>query len=292
MDDDELCIYIDGSALTNPGKFVGCAGVVVYPDSLGLSQEKLSWRYSLGTSGSMELMALVNAIKWLNKNSAHLEEIGITSVSILGDNQYVINSANSTVYRWSDGFNKNKWKKVDGGTVKHKSLWQEFLREKRKSPFSISISWIKGKSTPETKAVDKAAKAAAINPIVKTNFHHLPYKQGRSLLGKGRQLELFSGPEETCVIRVYSHSLVSRKRDTEYEIRFEVIRDDCIEGPFKAFTDQDTGFRLIDRQNFYEVTFSKDTKLPMAISVRKLEGDEKEEIKEKARNLLKGGLLL
>lgn len=291
MDDDVLNIYIDGSALTNPGKFVGCAGHVIYPEALGLKMEKLSWRYSTGTSGSMELMALVNAIKWLNRNSKRLQDVGITTVSILSDNQTVVSCANGAVYRWSDGFNKNKWKKLDGGSVKHKSLWQEYLRERRKSLFQVDVLWIEGKSTPETKAVDKSAKATAVNPIVRTNFHQLPYKQGRSLLGRGRRLELFYGPEETHIIRVYSHSLVSRRRGSEYEIRFEVIKDDCIEGPFKAFTDQDTGFSLIDRQNFYEVTFNDDAQLPMAVEVRKLEGDEKKKMKENARDLVKRMLL-
>lgn len=281
--DDELKIHIDGSAITNPGSIVGCAGIVFYPEHSSLPKKELKWPYSSGTSGSMELLALVNAIKWINKNTQHLLDNEISFISILSDSDYVVSSSNSSVYRWSDPFNKNKWKKLDGGTVKHINLWKEFLREKRKSKFKIDIAWIEGKSTQETKDTDKAAKKAARSLIKRQNFEQLPYKQGRSLLGKESKLKLFSDVGKTHLIRVFSHCMVSRKRNSEYEVRFEVIKEDCIKGSCRAFTSQTIGFSNVDRGHYYNATFNNSLTLPWITEIKEVDGEDLEEIKTRVK---------
>lgn len=247
MQDNELEIYIDGSAITNPGKLVGCAGIIKYPDYLNLPNKKLRWSYKIGTIGDMELLALVNALKWVNKNTEELLKKEVSSASILSDSQYIVNGATKWVYTWANPMNKSKWKKADGGTVKHEKIWKEYLRERSKCRFRITIEWVEGKSSQETKDVDKSAKKAAKSFIKKPNFEHLPYKQGRSLLGKKSKLELFSDVGRTHLIRPYSHCMVSRKKGSEYEVRFEVIESDCIKGRYKAFTSQEMGIENIDR---------------------------------------------
>jgi len=288
-DGEELKIYIDGSAITNPGKLVGCAGIVCYPEFLNIPNKELIWSYSLGSIGSMELLALINALKWINKNVAHLLENSISSILILSDSDYIVSSANSWVYKWSNPWNKNKWKKSDGGTVKHEKLWKEFLRERKKTRinFNITIKWIEGKSTQETKSVDKAAKRSARSLVKKPNFEQMPYKQGRSLLGKKSRLELFLEVGETHLIRVYSHCLVSRKKDAECEVRFEVIKDKSIEGRFKAFTSQKIGISNIDRGHYYYATFADNKILPWIDKIEEIEEKEVEIIKKKAKAIIK-----
>ncbi len=285
--ENELKIYIDGSAITNPGSSVGCAGLIVYPEDLNLADKVLRWPYSSGTSGSMELLALVNALKWINKNTQELFEQGIASITILSDSQYIVKSVNSSLYRWSDPFNKDKWKRLDGGTVKHQSLWKDVVRERRKLKFSLSIEWFKGKSTSETKAVDKAAKEASVNVSKRPNFAQMPYKQGRSLLGRTSTLQLITEIGQTHLIYVGSHNVASRRKDAEYEVRFEIIKDDHIEGPFKAYTSQEIGFSSIDRGNYYYATFNDNVALPWIVEIRTLEESEVVPLKAKVKAILK-----
>lgn len=286
MLENEVEIYVDGSAITNPGSLVGCAGIVCYPKSLNLPSKELRWPYSSGGIGAMETLAVVNALKWINKNEQYLHDHEIDSISIFSDSQYVVSAANVWVYKWSDPWSKNKWKKSNGGTVRNQGLWKEYLRERKKISFNINIEKIEGKSTQETKAVDKAAKKAARSLVKKPNFEQMPYKQGRSLLGKKSRLISFDETGETLLIRVYSHALVSRKKDSEYEVRFEVIKDKNIEGRFKAFTSQDIGFQNIDRGHYYHATFSDDKIMPTIIEVKEIEETELELLKEKVKCIL------
>lgn len=286
MLENQIEIYIDGSAITNPGSLVGCAGIVYYPESLNLPSKELRWSYSSGGIGAMETLALVNALKWINKNEQHLHDHEIGSVSIFSDSQYVVSAATSWIYKWSDPWNKNKWKKSDGGTVRNQGLWKEYLRVIKKIRFNINIEKIEGKSSEETKAVDKAAKKAAKSLVKKPNFEQMPYKQGRSLLGKKSRLIPFNEIGETHLIRIYSHSLVSRKRDSEYEVRFEVIKDDHIGGRFKAFTSQEIGFRNIDRGHYYYATFSDNEAMPVITEIKEVGEKELESLKEKVKYIL------
>lgn len=287
MNENELEIYIDGSAITNPGSLVGCAGIVCYPESFNLPKAELRWPYSVGAIGGMEILALVNALKWINKNEKHLKDKGINSISIFSDSQYVISAVNVWVYKWSNPWNKNKWKKSDGGTVRNQALLKDYLRERKKIHFDLNIEKIEGKTTQETKDVDKAAKKAAKSLVKKPNFNHMPYKQGRSLLGKKSRMIPFTEFGETHLIRVYSHCMISRKKDSEYEVRFEIIKDDCVEGRFKGFTSQEIGLGNIDRGNYYYATFSDNEVMPFIIENKKVDESELDFIKEKVKSILK-----
>ncbi len=291
MFEEDFVIYVDGSALTNPGSLVGCAGVIVYPKELNLPNKELKWPYSTGTSGSMEIFALVNALKWIEKNINHLQENEVGVALILSDSQYVVNAANKWVYRWSDPWNKNKWKTANGGTVKNQDLWKEYLRARKRLNqlrFEISIEWFKGKSTQETKRVDKLAKSAAQSAAKRPNFNQIPYKQGRFLLGKDSTLGLISEVGQTHLIRVGSHSMVGRKKSDDYQVRFEVIGNNSIEGRFLAYTDQATGFSSIDRGNYYYATFADNVEHPWIEKVEKIEGDELKSIKKRVKDILDG----
>lgn len=285
MSDNELKIYIDGSAITNPGTLVGCAGIVCYPESLNLPNKELCWPYSIGAIGGMEILALVNALKWINKNEQYLTDNGIGSILILSDSQYVVSVVNAWIYNWSNPWNKNKWKKSDGGTVRNQALLKDYLRERKKIRFDLSIEKIKGKSTQETNDVDKVAKKASRSIIKKPNFDQMPYKQGRSLLGKESKMIPFTEFGKVHLIRVYSHGMINRQKNTEYEIRFEIIKDDCVEGRYKAFTSQEIGFGNIDRGHYYYATFSDNKILPFITKIENIDEEQLKIIKEKVRNI-------
>ncbi len=287
MEDYIVEIYIDGSALTNPGAFVGCAGIIKYPESSNSPDKELRWSYSMGTSGNMELLALVNALKWVNKNAESLVKKGITDIHILSDSAYVVEGATRQVYYWSNSFSKNKWKKADGGSVKHQRVWKDFLRERKKLQFNLNIEWIEGKSTQETRDVDKVAKKAAKGIVKKPNFDYVPLKIGRSLLGKGSKLELLSDIGQTHLIRVCAHGSINRKKDSEHEVRFEIIKSDHIEGRFKAFTSQKTGFRNIDRGHYYYATVDDNEDLPWITEIKEINGAELEAIKKRVESIRK-----
>lgn len=286
MYDTELKIYIDGSALTNPGTSVGCAGIIKYPESLNLPNKEIRWPYKIGTSGSMELLALVNALKWINKNTEILLKEEINSVSIFSDSEYVVNGATNWIFKWSDPWNKNKWKKSDGGSVRHKGLWKDFLRERKKLPFRPNVEWIEGKSIQITKDADKAAKKAARSINKKPNFDQTFFKIRRSLLGKKSELKLLSEVDQTHLIRVCSHGVVGKGKSSEYEVRFEIIKGNSIEGRFKAFTSQKIGFENIDGGNYYYATFNSDENLPWITEIKEIEKEDLKKIKKRVQLIL------
>ncbi|QQR78303.1 MAG: hypothetical protein IPJ68_04440 [Candidatus Moraniibacteriota bacterium] len=277
--EDELVIYIDGSAITNPGEMVGCAMLVVYPKFLNLPNREIKFPYSGGTSGAMELQALVNALKWINRNTKEISQLGITSITVLSDSRYVVDSANSSVYRWAKPFGKDKWKTRDGYDVKHQGLWKDYLREKKKIRFGFNLHWVEGKSTEETRIVDRSAKKAAKSVSKLVNFNLNPYKQGNFLLGRGSQFIPFTEVGQRHLIRIGSHAPLGKRRDSDYEVRFEVIKEKTIEGKYKAATSQEIGHGIIDRGNYYYVTFSDDTKPPRIIDAKKIEEPELSSVK-------------
>lgn len=278
-DEDGLVVYIDGSAITNPGEMVGCAMIVVYPSFLKLPNKEIKFPYSGGTSGAMELQALVNALKWINRNTEELSQLSIASITILSDSRYVVDSANNSVYRWAKPFGKDKWKTRDGYDVKHQGLWKDYIREKKKLKFRFNLDWVEGKSSEETKMVDKAAKKAAKSVSKLVNFNLNPYKQGNFLLGKESRFILFTEVGQQHLIRVGSHTSLGKRRDSDYEVRFEVVKEKTIEGKYKAATSQEIGHGIIDRGNYYHVIFSDDTKPPRIIAARKVEEPELSSVK-------------
>jgi len=277
-----LVIYIDGSAITNPGSKVGCAGIVEYPDYCNKKDEELLWSYNIGTSNSMELAALINALKWINKNQDYLKEDDITRIVILNDCLNIVNGCH-----WVFGWQKNKWKKMNGGTIKNLFLWKEYIRERQKVHFPIDVKWIEGKSGEQTKKVDKLAKKAAKSSAQKINFSHIKIKIGRSLSGKKFALEIFKAIGQTIIIRVCAHGVVNQSKDSEYEVRFEEIDNShYIIGRFKAYTSREIDNKFINRGHFYYATFNNNLKHPWIKNVREIKGKKLEKIKREIKKIL------
>lgn len=124
---DKIDIFTDGGCSGNPGPG-GWAFVVLSNGSI------LS--YSSGgdaqtTNNKMELTAVIRALETC-------QSLGIKSVSISTDSQYVKNGITAWIYNWK----KNGWKTASKDPVKNKELWVKL--DEIRSKFEINWVWVKG----------------------------------------------------------------------------------------------------------------------------------------------------
>lgn len=118
----QLIIYTDGAARGNPGPG-GYGAILMWGDK----QKELSAGYRLTTNNRMELMAVIAALKALNKQNIPL--------TIYTDSQYVLNSVEK---KWLDTWIKTDFK----GGKKNKDLWLEYYHLAKN--YTIKFVWVKG----------------------------------------------------------------------------------------------------------------------------------------------------
>ncbi len=276
---NDLVINCDGSAIGGRGPLVGCAGIVKYPDYCEKSDEIIQLAYNIGTCTNMEILSILNSIKWVNGHQEDLKSEGVTRIIIYNDCDTVVDICNKWVFQWAN----SGWKKNDGGDIKNLSAWKEYYRERRKLAFPIEIHWVKGKKTEERKLVDKLAKSATHKQIKKVNFNYIPVKQGRTLTKDKFQLEDYNALEQQTIIRVYFHSVVNRTKDSDYEIRFEEIDDKFqVIGRYRAYASEEID-RVVDRGHFYKAKFNNG-KPPFIITVKPFTEKQEVDINKKIKS--------
>src|ERR1019366_8511331 len=87
LDPRAVHIYTDGSCYRNPGGSSGCAAIVQYPEHLGREDEQIvDFGCSESSNQRMELLASIQALKWIRKNSPWA---GVSYVQIVTDSRYV-----------------------------------------------------------------------------------------------------------------------------------------------------------------------------------------------------------
>lgn len=128
-------IYTDGSSLGNPGP--GGWGVVFVQKNSVVGE--LGGYDKETTNNRMELMAVIETLKYLNKKQ---ELVQNTDVIIHADSAYVLGGITSWIFNWE----KNGWKKADKKPVLNKDLWQELIALVRASAYKISWAKVKGHS--------------------------------------------------------------------------------------------------------------------------------------------------
>lgn len=125
-------IYTDGSSLGNPGP--GGWGTVV------VENEKIV--FELGgfdkntTNNKMEIKAVIEALRYVNKNYKGLE------VSIVADSNYVLLGITEWIHNWQ----RNGWKTAGKKPVLNQELWQELWQLKEDSTSKILWQKVKGHS--------------------------------------------------------------------------------------------------------------------------------------------------
>ena len=135
-----LLIYTDGAARGNPGP--GGYGIVLL---WGEKRKELSAGYRLTTNNRMELLAVIVALRSLNKKNI--------SVTIYTDSKYIVDSIEK---KWLINWIRTDFK----GGKKNKDLWTRYYTISRN--FSIRFTWVKGHADNAlNNRCDELATAAA-----------------------------------------------------------------------------------------------------------------------------------
>jgi len=137
-------IYTDGACSGNCCDWNcvgGCAYIVLEVDDPTGSKVVFSEakKYEKTTNNRMEMQAVINGLTRLR------ETVGIKcEVTVVSDSKYIIDNYNDYLDKWS----KNGWKKLSGGQVLNKSLWQQ-IHELSKMFSKFEFEWVKGHSGDE-----------------------------------------------------------------------------------------------------------------------------------------------
>jgi len=125
-------IYTDGSSLGNPGP--GGWGSVFVLD--GKIIHELGSYDKNTTNNKMEIQAVIETLKYLNKNNKN------DDVTIFADSSYVLNGVTSWIYNWE----KNGWRTANKKQVLNQELWKELISLVRESKVKIIWEKVKGHS--------------------------------------------------------------------------------------------------------------------------------------------------
>jgi ribonuclease HI len=135
-------IYTDGSCLTNPGDG-GWAAII----NINGEIKKISGNEKNTTNNRMELMAPINALKYMNSKDP---------IEIFTDSKYVKNG----ITEWINTWVLNNWKTSNKEDVKNKDLWIELY--KLNQSLDVKWNWIKAHAGDTlNEEVDILAKEAA-----------------------------------------------------------------------------------------------------------------------------------
>ncbi|MCW1311675.1 MAG: ribonuclease H [Candidatus Rehaiarchaeum fermentans] len=135
-----VIVYTDGACSGNPGKGAFAFAII---ENNHVSLEGRSVENT--TNNRMELTAVIEAFRYLRKNSLNVDNIDIYT-----DSKYVyLGISNQRYLVW---LNNKKGKNLD--------LWEEFMKES--SDIKFRIFWVKGHSNNTfNNIVDKVARFLA-----------------------------------------------------------------------------------------------------------------------------------
>ncbi|MCW1292414.1 MAG: ribonuclease H [Candidatus Rehaiarchaeum fermentans] len=135
-----VIVYTDGACSGNPGKGAFAFAII---ENNHVSVEGRSVENT--TNNRMELTAVIEAFRYLRKNSLNVDNIDIYT-----DSKYVyLGISNQRYLIW---LNNKKGKNLD--------LWEEFMKES--SDIKFRIFWVKGHSNNTfNNVVDKVARFLA-----------------------------------------------------------------------------------------------------------------------------------
>ncbi len=141
----ELFAWTDGACSGNPGP--GGWGVLIRAIEGGQvrKQRELSGGEADTTNNRMELLAAINALEVLSRESA---------LTITTDSAYVKNGVES----WIHGWKRNGWRTADKKPVKNIDLWQRL--DAAQARHKVTWKWIKGHAGhAENERADELARA-------------------------------------------------------------------------------------------------------------------------------------
>ncbi|MFA6304820.1 MAG: RNase H family protein [Patescibacteria group bacterium] len=257
-------IYIDGSCFKNPAGPGGCAGILVAPEDTNEPEVIFQEGYKSTTNNRMELQAVINTLKYIKDNSFVLKEFGINQVEIWSDSETAIKCYQS-VEQWRS----NTWLGADDVPVKNVDLLKQILTLKNSIRFSYKLAHILNKSTDEAIIVDKLAKEAALKMAFKDDTGYIQPRASRTRI-KGKTV-LFNANGQKIVIRVFEHSVISRRKDSLYQVKFEIASSSVEK--YRAYTTGEVD-RVIDRWHFYEAQFNDNPRNPSIENIKEVSEEE------------------
>lgn len=141
----EFFAYTDGACSGNPGP--GGWGVLMQAkdgDTV-LKERELKGGEAETTNNRMELLAAINALEALARD---------TAITIVTDSAYVKNG----VTGWIHGWKRNGWKTASKKPVKNVELWKRL--EEAQAGHQVKWEWVKGHAGhPENERADELARA-------------------------------------------------------------------------------------------------------------------------------------
>jgi ribonuclease HI len=255
-DPHALKIYVDGSAITNPGKMVGIGMVIVYPESDNKKNDEFSLGYHYGTNQTMEMNAYLEALKKAIRLCADLK---YQRVIIYSDSWYVCEN----IFR-AQTWKKNKWKNKDGKSILNNKHWDELLKTRAKLRIPNELIWHKGKSNELVKRVDGLAKQGA-RSNEKTIDSNLNSSRVTRKVNKLNKLSLpFPACGQSLIIRAFEKKYLGNKNDMMIRVKFEVQMSGEIISYTAEYSENDFH---IKRGNYYLASFNSDPKNPKIIQV-------------------------
>ena len=134
-------IWTDGACSGNPGP--GGWGALIKYDN---STKEISGSEKNTTNNRMEMMAVIEALKYVNTES---------KINLYTDSKYVKDGTTIWIHNWK----KKNWKNSQKKDVKNKDLWVELDSLSQKH--NINWNWVKGHSgNIENDIADKLATEA------------------------------------------------------------------------------------------------------------------------------------
>ena len=114
----KISIYTDGSCKGNPGP--GGWAAIIFVDDQNSPTAKLAGGEPQTTNNRMEMLAVIESLKYILKNSFHESEINLFS-----DSNLIIQTINSG---WKRKANLDLWKELDENNEK----------------LNVKFNWVKG----------------------------------------------------------------------------------------------------------------------------------------------------
>jgi ribonuclease HI len=255
-DPHALKLYIDGSAIDNPGGSGGIACFVEFPESWNRPDEKVfSDGFHETTNNRMELQACLRALEYVRDVVSAMD---IDRVQIVTDSLYIFNNQ-----KMPAAWRRNGWKTNAGRPVENSDLWKRFLTLRTARKVRTDIIWRKGKKSPILKSVDRAAKDAGKAPT-KPDRGFRQGKVGRSKISGGASSP-YPAKGQEGIVRIYRSALL---RKTDHKVYFDVF-----DVQSNKFVDKCTAYAPaaiaaeLHRGHTYQVRFNSDPEYPQIVEI-------------------------
>jgi len=160
-EENALNIYTDGSSLPKPRRGgLAALFLLINEDGEEETYEPTMHGYSGASNNQMELEACVQALRAATAQQPFFDRSRYRRIVIHTDSTYVAGNYETALFAWS----KNGWRKRDDSPVDNAGQWKELvglIGRSHRQGRPVRIKWVRGKSSPRTKIVDKAAKRRA-----------------------------------------------------------------------------------------------------------------------------------